>query len=443
MTPLHIADFEKAVYAKATRRIIPFLFLCYVFAYVDRVNIGFAKLQMQADLGISDAVYGMGAGIFFLGYFLFEIPCNLMLQRIGAKRWLGPIMIVWGLVSGCQMFVNGATSLYVIRFILGVVESGFFPGVILYLTFWYPRKYRAKMIAAFMTAVPISGVIGGPISGWILGAMSHADGFRGWQWLFLFEAIPSIIAGIATTYFLDDSPRKARWLNEDEKNLLEGRLREEEEIKRLETPGHSTIGDAFRSPKVWLLCLVYFGLVMVNYGISFWLPQIVKDTLTKNVINVGLLTAIPWGVAAIAMVVVGHHSDKTGERRWHIAVPAILCSIAFAVSAIPGISGALGLLALTVATAGIASAYSTFWALPATILSGTAASAGIAWVNSVGNLAGYLSPYLVGTIRDTTHSMVWALLMLSFCCLFSAILTLLCFSRRGNALGPTPLISPS
>lgn len=443
MTPLHTADFEKAVYAKATRRIIPFLFLCYVFAYVDRVNIGFAKLQMQSDLGISDAVYGVGAGIFFLGYFLFEIPCNLVLQRIGAKRWLGPIMIVWGLVSGCQMFVNGATSLYVIRFILGVVESGFFPGVILYLTFWYPRKYRAKMIAGFMTAVPISGVIGGPISGWILGAMSHSDGFRGWQWLFLFEAIPSIVAGIATTYFLDDSPRKARWLNDEEKNLLEQRLREEEEIKRLETPGHSTIADAFRSPKVWLLCLVYFGMVMVNYGISFWLPQIVKDTLTKDVFKIGLLTAIPWGVAAIAMVVVGHHSDKTGERRWHIAGPAILCSVAFAVSAIPGISGLLSLIALTLATAGIASAYSTFWALPTTILSGTAASAGIAWVNSVGNLAGYLSPYLVGTIRDTTHSMVWALLMLSFCCLFSAILTLLCFSQRRNALGSRPLKSPS
>lgn len=414
-----------------------------MFAYIDRVNIGFAKLQMQSDLGISDTVYGFGAGIFFLGYFLFEVPCNLFLQRIGAKRWLGPIMIVWGFVSGCQMFVTGATSLYGIRFLLGVVESGFFPGVILYLTFWYPRKYRAKMIAAFMTAVPISGVIGGPLSGWLLKVLSHSHGLRGWQWLFLFEAIPSILAGLATTYFLDDNPQKARWLRDDEKDLLEQRLWEEAEIKRLETPGHSTLRDAFRSPKVWLLCFVYFGMVMVNYGISFWLPQIVKDTLTKNVVNVGLLTAIPWGVAAIAMVIVGHHSDKTGERRWHIAGPAILCSAAFALSAIPGISGPLKLLALTVATAGVASAYSTFWALPATILSGTAASAGIAWVNSVGNLAGYLSPYLVGIIRDKTHSMIWALFMLSFCCLFSAILTLCCFSQRTPSLNSKPLTSPS
>jgi MFS family permease len=419
--------FDRAVYAKVTRRIIPFLFLCYIFAYVDRVNIGFAKLQMQSELGINDAAYGMGAGIFFLGYFIFEIPCNLILQRIGAKRWLGPIMIVWGIVSGCQMFVTGATSLYVIRFILGVVESGFFPGVILYLTFWYPRKYRAKMIAAFMTAVPLSGVIGGPISGWILDAMSHAVGLRGWQWLFLLEAIPSILAGIATAYFLDDSPQKARWLNQSEKDLLQQHLDEEEKTKRLESPGHHRIADAFRSPKVWLLCLVYFGLVMVNYGISFWLPQIVKDTLTKDAFKIGLLTAVPWGVAAIAMVAVGHHSDKTGERRWHIALTGVLCAIAFAVSAIPGIPGGLGLVALTIATAAMASAYSTFWALPTTLLSGAAASAGIAWINSVGNLAGYLSPYLVGKIRDATHSMFWALLMLSFCCLFPAILVVLCF----------------
>lgn len=437
------SKFEKAVYAKVTRRIIPFLFLCYVFAYVDRVNIGFAKLQMQGDLGISDAVYGFGAGIFFLGYFLFEIPCNLILQRIGAKYWLGPIMIVWGIVSGCQMFIHSSASLYLIRFLLGVVESGFFPGVILYLTFWYPRKYRAKMIAAFMTAVPISGVIGGPISGWILDAMSHADGFRGWQWLFLFEAIPSIVAGIATAYFLENGPRKARWLKEEEKALLEQRLHEEEQAKKLESPGHHTIGDSFRSPKVWLLCLVYFGLVMVNYGISFWLPQIVKDTLTKDPFNIGLLTAIPWGVAAVAMVVVGHHSDKSGERRWHIAVTAIICSIGFAVSAIPGISGTVSLIALTFATAGIASAYSTFWALPTTILSGVAASAGIAWINSVGNLAGYLSPYLVGKIRDTTHSMVWALLMLAFCCFVSAIVTIFCFSQRKKTLEPDQVTIPS
>ncbi|HVI80734.1 MAG TPA: MFS transporter, partial [Candidatus Acidoferrum sp.] len=320
------AEAEKALYSRVTRRIIPFLFLCYVFAYVDRVNVGFAKLQMQQDLRMSDAVYGMGAGMFFLGYFFFEIPCNMALQRIGAKYWLGPIMVVWGVVSGCQMLVTSSTALYFTRFLLGVVESGFFPGVILYLTFWYPRQYRAKMLAAFMTAIPISGVVGGPISGWILESMSGSTALRGWQWLFIFEAIPSILAGVLTIYFLEDGPRKARWLNEDEKQLLERRLEDEERAKRLETPGHHTLADAFRSPKVWLLSLIYFGMVMVNYGISFWLPQIVKETLSRDSLAIGFLTAIPWALAAVAMVVVGHHSDKTGERRWHIALTSIVCS---------------------------------------------------------------------------------------------------------------------
>ena len=420
-------ELEKSVFAKVTWRIIPFLFLCYVFAYVDRVNVGFAKLQMQGDLGIDDAVYGIGAGIFFLGYFCFEIPCNLALQRIGAKYWLGPIMVVWGIVSACQMFVRDAASLYAVRFLLGMVESGFFPGVILYLTFWYPRQYRAKMLAAFMTAIPLSGVIGGPLSGWILKSMSGSGSLRGWQWLFLFEAVPSVFAGIVSIYFLQDSPSKARWLTEEEKRFIETRLRDEEDSKRSQTPGHHTFKDAFRSPKVWLLCLVYFGQVMVNYGVSFWLPQLVKETLTNDPVRIGFLTAIPWALAAVCMVVVGHSSDRTGERRWHIALTSIVCSVGFAISAIPGLSGILSFVAITIATASIAASFSTFWALPTSLLSGTAASAGIAWINSVGNLAGYVSPSLVGKIRDATQSMFWALLMLSFCCLVSAIITIFAF----------------
>jgi D-galactonate transporter len=423
-------DFERRVYARVTRRIIPFLFLCYIFAFVDRVNVGFAKLQMQQDLGISDAVYGTAAGIFFIGYFFFEIPCNLALQKIGAKFWLGPIMIVWGLVSACTMLVKTAGEFYAVRFLLGIVESGFFPGVILYLTFWYTRKHRAKMVASFMTAIPLSGVIGGPISGWILEKMSSSGGLRGWQWLFLVEAVPSLLAGIATVFFLHDNPGKAKWLDERERSLLLTRLAEDEARKKLSAPGHFTLADAFRSSKTWLLCFVYFGFVMGNYGISFWLPQIVKDTLTKDPLQIGLLTAIPWACGALAMVVVGHHSDVTGERCWHIAVTGMLGAAAFAVSAIPGISGLLGFIALTVATAGLACAYSTFWSLPTAFLSGTAASAGIAWINSVGNLAGYVSPSVVGKIRDTTHQMTPALLMLSACSLASALITIFFFNQR-------------
>jgi nitrate/nitrite transporter NarK len=286
------------------------------------------------------------------------------------------------------------------------------------------------MIAAFMTAIPLSGIIGGPISGWLLERMSSVGGLYGWQWLYVFEALPSIIAGIVTMVFLDDGPRKAKWLKDDERALLIERLEEEETLKKAETPGHHTLADAFRSVKVWLLCLVYFGFVMGNYGVSFWLPQIVKDTITKDPFQIGWLTAIPWTAAAVAMLIVGHHSDKTGERRWHVAITGIIGAAAFAFSGLPHISGVLGLIALTVATAGIACAYSTFWSLPTAILSGTAASAGIAWINSVGNLAGYVSPYLVGKIRDATHSMTLALLLLAFSSLVSAAITVTAFRHQ-------------
>ncbi len=423
-------DFEKRLYRRVTRRLIPFLFLCYIFAYVDRVNVGFAKLQMQRDLGISDAVYGAAAGIFFIGYFFFEVPCNLALQKLGAKYWLGPIMIVWGLVSASTMFVKTAHQFYAVRFLLGVVESGFFPGVILYLTFWFTSKHRAKVVSSFMTAIALSGVIGGPISGWILDHMSSLSGLRGWQWLYITEAIPSLLAGIATLIFLQDAPHKAKWLSEDEKSLLLQRLREDEDLKRNSAPGHHSFGDAFRSPKVWLLCLVYFGIVMGNYGVQFWLPQIIKDTLTKDPWHIGLITMIPWGVGAVTMVVVGHHSDVTGERCWHVAGSVLVGAIAFAFSAWPGIGGVMGLVALTFAIAGIVSASSNFWSLPTAYLSGTAATAGIAWINSVGNLAGYLSPFLVGKTRDATHSMTLALMLLSFSALVSAIITVVFFRDR-------------
>lgn len=423
------AEFEKSVYRKVTWRLIPFLFLCYIFAYIDRVNVGFAKLQMQQDLGISDAVYGAGAGIFFIGYFFFEVPCNIALQKIGAKRWLGPIMIVWGIVSACTMLVRTEFQFYAVRFLLGMVESGFFPGVILYLTFWYTSKHRARMIAAFMTAIPLSGVLGGPVSGWVLESMSSMGGLRGWQWLYIVEAVPSILAGIAAFIFLQDDPSKAKWLKPEERELVLHHLREEEDRKKSDDAGRHRLKDAFRSPKIWALCFVYFGFVMGNYGIGFWLPQIVKETITKDPFNIGLLTTIPWAAAAIVMIVVGHHSDATGERCWHIALSGIAGALAFAVSATPGISGVMGLAALTVATACLAAAYSTFWSLPTAFVTGAAASAGIAWINSVGNLAGYLSPFLVGVIRDATHSMTPALILLAACSLGSAALTIGFFRR--------------
>ena len=426
-------QFEEATYKKVTWRIVPYLFLCYLLAYVDRVNVGFAKLQMQTDLHMSDAVYGAGAGVFFIGYFFFEIPANMIMKRLGARRWIGPIMIVWGVVSACTLFVRGAYSFYVLRFTLGIVESGFFPGVILYLTFWYTRKHRAKMVAAFMTAIPISGVVAGPISGWILARMGGVGALQPWQWLFLAEGIPSFIAGIFTLYYLPDSPLKSAWLTAGEKSLIARRLDEEEELKKEAGGGKHRIADVFRSKQVWLMCVIYFGIVMGSYGLGFWLPQVIKETITQNPLKIGWISVIPWTVATISMILAGRHSDLHCERRWHIAGSLFLGAAAFAVSAVPGIPGPVGLAALALAASGIVCANSIFWALPTGLLSGAAAAAGIAWINSVGNLAGYVSPFVVGLIRDRTHSMVLALLVLSAAALVGGAVTLHVTSKPGSS----------
>lgn len=413
MTTTTTAHAETQAYRTITWRIMPFLFLCYVLAYVDRVNVGFAKLQMQQDLGMSDSVYGLGAGIFFLGYFLFEVPANMILQRIGARRWIGPLMMAWGVVSACTLFVNSAGSFYVLRFLLGVIESGFFPGVILYLTYWFTQKRRARMVALFMSAVPISGIVAGPISGWILSRMADTGRLSGWQWLFLLEGIPSVLVGLVTLVFLTDRPSDATWLTEDQKRLVLRGLDEEDARKRQAGGSGHRLVDAFRSLPVWLLSLAYFGMAGGNYGITFWLPQIIKDTITTDPQAIGWISIIPWTASIIAMNLWGHHSDKTGERRWHLALAATVGAAALAASAIPGISGPAGIAALTIAASAIMCQFAVFWALPTSILSGSAAAAGIAWINSIGNLAGYASPHAVGFIRDETHSMLPALLALA------------------------------
>ncbi len=419
------SQIEDALYRKITKRILPFLFLCYLLAYVDRVNVGFAKLQMQSDLKLSDTAYGLGAGIFFfIGYFLFEIPANMMLRKLGARRWIGPIMIVWGIVSAGTLLTRGPHSYYAARFLLGIVESGFFPGVILYLTFWYTRKHRAKIVSAFMTAIPISSVLASPISGWILKRMTAMGGLAPWQWLFLIEGIPPILVGVVTLFYLPDGPAKAKWLAPEERELVLRRLDQEEEIKRSAGAGEYRVLEIFRIPQVWLMCLIYFGINSGSYGLSLWLPQLIKETITPDPQAIGWIVAIPWGAGAVAMYLSGRHSDRTGERRWHIAAPLLIGAAAFSFSAIPGLSGVVGLAALTFAACGILCANSVFWTLPSALLSGAAAAAGIAFINSVGNLGGGAGPYLVGYIRDHTHSMFAALLLLSFFALVSGLVAL-------------------
>jgi sugar phosphate permease len=430
-------DFEARTYRTVTWRLLPFLFLCYVLAYLDRVNVGFARLQMQADLGLSDTAYGIGAGMFFIGYFFFEVPSNLLLKRVGARIWIARIMVLWGLISSAMMFTNSQTTFYVLRFVLGVAEAGFFPGVILYLTFWYTRAHRARMVALFMTAIALAGVFGGPISGLIMDRMGGVAGLRNWEWLYLIEGVPSVLVGFLVLVYLDDGPERATWLTAEQKALLARRLAEEEALKT-EDERHAThAAEVFRNPAVWVLSLIYFGAVMGNYGVTFWLPQIIRETITTNPWRIGLVSMIPWGAAAVTAVIVGASSDRRQERRWHIATGAGIGAVAFALSGLPGISGWTGLAFLTVATAGMMSTMTTFWALPTAILSGNAAAAGIAWINSLGNLSGYVSPFVLGAIRDATRdathpngNMFLALSVLAFSLFLAGVLTLVVTRSR-------------
>ena len=424
------ADARKAVYRKVTLRLIPFLFLCYILSYVDRVNVSFAKLQMQHDLGMTEKMYGMGMGIFFIGYFIFEVPSNLMLQKLGARRWIGPIMILWGVVSSLTMFAKTPTLFYTLRFFLGMIESGFFPGVVLYLTFWFPRTYLAKTISMFMSAIALSGAFGSPFSGWIMSKMGTTGGLANWQWLFLLEGLPSALVGIVALYYLDDGPKTAKWLTTAEQELVVDALAEEEALKRSQGDARHSIADAFRCPQVWWFCLVYFGMVVANYFVGFWMPEIIKSGVTTDPWKIGLVSVIPWGVGAATMIWFGHHSDVTGERRWHLTIALLASAVFVFLSGLRGLPPALGIAVLTCAVAGIMCCISTFWALPTSLLSGAAAAAGLAWINSVGNLGGFVSPYAVGWIRDHSTNPLHPVLLVSASCLISAAAVLL--STRKN-----------
>ncbi|MBY4867670.1 MFS transporter [Burkholderia anthina] len=390
---------EGLVYRKVTWRLIPLLFMCYVVAYLDRVNVGFAKLQMLRDLQFSETVYGLGAGIFFIGYFLFEVPSNIILHKVGARVWIARVMVTWALISAATMFVTTPTMFYVVRFALGVAEAGLFPGVILYLTYWYPSKRRSKMIALFMTGIPVAGVIGGPLSGWIMHSMAGVHGWAGWQWLFLLEALPSIVMAVAVLAFLDDRVSDAKWLDEDERELIARDVARDQ----TQTQSHS-LRDGFTNPRVWLMCGIYFFFAVGLYGVGFFLPTLIKNSGTTDPLTIGLLSMLPYAAAVIVMILVSRSSDARRERRWHITAPALIGAIAwlFAVGFKHDVM--IAMVALTVVTCCVIVTISQFWCLPTAILSGAAAAAGIAVVNSVGNLSGFLGPFFIGWISDKTHS---------------------------------------
>lgn len=424
-------DFEKSTYAKVSWRLIPFLFICYIAAFLDRVNVGFAKLQMQTDLNFSDAVYGAGAGIFFIGYFLFEVPSNIILEKTGARVWIARIMITWGIISGLMMFVKTAFWFYVLRFSLGVAEAGFFPGIILYLTYWYPAQRRARVVASFMTAIAITGVVGGPLSGWIMKSFAGTYGLAGWQWLFIIEAIPSIVIGVIVLFYLDDGIRASRWLNDDEKTLLEQNIALDRRDKQ-----HMSVWKTLSNAWVLLFALIYFCISMGLYGISFWLPQIIKNTGVTDPLNVGLLTAIPYGCAAIAMNLMSRSSDLRGERRWHFSIAAAAGAVGLIISALNPTNTTLSLAALSLATAGVLSAFPISWTMPTAMLAGTSAAAGIALINSIGGLAGYVSPYLVGWISTRWQRLDLGLYVIAGSLFLGALLVLALVPAR-----PTPAAS--
>jgi len=380
-------SFEARTYSKVDLRLIPFLFLCYILAYLDRVNVGFAKLQMLKDLSLSDAAFATGAGIFFIGYFFFEVPSNVLLKKFGARTWIARIMISWGIISSLMLFVKGEWSFYALRFLLGIAEAGFFPGIIFYLTLWYPSKLRSTRTAWFVAGIPVAGVIGNPISGWIMDTLSGTMGLAGWQWLFLAEGIPSIIVGVWVIYYLNSSIEEAKWLNEEEKALLEKKLVAEDEHKT----EHKLI-DAFKSGKVYVLCVIYFTLMIGLYGIAFWLPTIVKAFGIKGYLGVGLISAIPYGAAVIGMILLSRHSDRTGERRLHYVCNVTAGGIGLILSGVFAAEPVLAIIFLCFGTLGVIGSMPIFWPIPSAFLAGTAAAAGIGIVNSVGNLGGYFGP---------------------------------------------------
>ncbi|SAL85619.1 major facilitator transporter [Caballeronia terrestris] len=421
------ASFEVKTYAKVGRRLIPFLMICYLGAYLDRVNVGFAKLQMLTDLRFSDTVYGMGAGIFFLGYFIFEVPSNLLLHKLGARNWLARIMLTWAVISACFVFVKSPTTFYILRFLLGVAEAGFAPGVILYLTYWFPAARRAKALSLFFMAIPLAGIVGGPLSGWIMHAFNGVHGLAGWKWLFMLEALPSLFLGVAILFYLDNGIASAKWLTDAEKDLLARNVASDNSHKVAHVSIRSFIGDG----RLWLMASIYFCVVLGQYGLTFWLPTIIRKSGVADPLWVGIFTAVPYLCAIVTLPLVGASADRHRERRLHLAIPMLVAAAGFAT--LPMLGGvAASLVCVSVAAAGILASSSQFWSLPTALLGGMSAAAGIAAVNCFANLAGFFSPAIVGWLNDLTGKSTAGLIFISVAIVIGAGLVFLVPAKSVN-----------
>ncbi|NHO31261.1 MFS transporter [Acetobacter fallax] len=407
------------LFRRAAFRIVPFIFVCYLFNYLDRVNVGFAKLQMLDALGLDDRQYGFAAGIFFLGYVACGVPSNLMLEKFGARRWIALIMVIWGALSASLAFVHGATSFYAIRFLTGAAEAGFFPGLVLYLTRWFPSQHRGRVMALFMAAIPLSGVIGGPLSGWILSSFSNAgghtvSGLAAWQWLFLLQGVPTVLLGCAVIFLLSEDVASAAWLEKPERDAMQVALAADR--KTPTTTGAGTLSQALRSPWIWAMGLVYFCVQSGVYAINFWLPTIIQASFGSGMLAIGWLSAIPYLIAIIVMLAVGRSADRSRERRLHLGGPMLLAATGLFISSLTGLVGAqpsLALFGLSLGASGALTGLAMFWPLASSFLGAEAAAGGLALINSMGQIAGFASPWIVGWIRQATGSTDYALILLA------------------------------
>jgi MFS transporter, ACS family, tartrate transporter len=427
-------ELETRALRKVTLRIVPFIMLLYFVAFIDRVNIGFASLTMNKDIGLSSSVFGFGAGIFFWGYFLFEVPSNLALDRFGARLWIARVMITWGIVAAAMAFVQGPVSFYVLRFLLGVAEAGFFPGIILYLSYWFPARQRAAVTALFMAAAPLSTVLGSPVSGALL-EMDGLLGFKGWQWLFLLEALPAVLLGFAVLGYMTDRPEQARWLADDERGWLV-RTMDAEMTRRAGTGSHS-IWRGLSDMRVLALSLVYFGTSAGLYTLGVWAPQIIKQFGLSS-LQVGFLNAVPATVAVVVMVLWARHSDRTNERTWHVLLACLLSALGLWLAGM-ATSVAAVLAALTLVNVGISSSKPPLWSMPTTFLSGSAAAAGIATINSIGNLGGFVGPAMIGWIKEQTGSFKGGLYFVGGLLVLSAVLILILARGQRTNVPATPI----
>ncbi|MCP4616741.1 MAG: MFS transporter [Bradyrhizobium sp.] len=427
----------KALFSKIDRRIIPLLLISYMIAYLDRINIGYAQLQMKQTLPFDDAVYGLGAGIFFVGYFLFEVPSNLLLERIGARKTLLRIMVLWGFAAAAMMFVSTPLQFYVVRFFLGAFEAGFFPGVILYFTYWYPSVRRGQVIAIFMSATTIVSVIAGPLCGAILKYFDGFGGLHGWQWLFLVQGLPAVLLGVLVYLLLEDKPAQAGWLSKAEKALLDDRF--QHDVKEVATDHAGTFGQMLRDPKVYVLSLVYFLLLGATYTMVFWMPTLVQSWGVKDLFLIGIYTAIPNAAGVIGMILIGRHSDKLHERRWHFAACVGIAALGLFVTTLFQGNLVGSILALSFAVIGIASATPLFFALTSEYLSAGAVAGGLALISSLGNLGPSVSPSINGFIVRSTGDNVYSMYFVMALYLLSGLLLLLAIRpARIPATVPAP-----